>query len=287
MLNRQHGLITTAQALELGISSSTLSKRTRRGEFERVLPRVWRSTLVVPSLQQKALAAVLFAGEDSVASHGTAARLFGARDAGSLPHVWSPNQRQSDLVVVHRGLVAQNDRRIRDGVPVTGPARTLVDLAAVLDDEQLEIALEHFLHHGLTTPMSINRCLDAIGGTGRAGSARLRALLADRDARPLESPLEVKVWRLLRRAGLKPVRQFEVTCGNHRYRLDFAWPKLKVAIEADGFAAHDGRRAFVADRRRLAELAAAGWIVIPLTWDDCAHPEVVVQRVRAALLRAA
>lgn len=186
--------------------------------------------------------------------------------------------------------------RLRSGIVgcgrvcrVTSAARTLVDLAGTLDGESLEAALEDMLHRGLTTPFAVLRCLDAVGGTGRAGSQHLRRLLAARDDGALESRLEVKVWRLLHNAGLRPVRQFEVRCGERTYRLDFAWPKLRVAIEADGYAAHSGTRIkFVADRRRAADLAASEWIVIPATWEDCAERGgAIIQRVRAALLHAA
>ena len=283
LLGEQHGLITTEQARNLGMSTSMFSKRAKRGEFERVLPRVWRATLVPPSLQQDVLAAVLWAGAGAVASHVSAGRIWGLKDLAEGLHVWVPATRwRSDRVTVHRGDISARERRLRDGIPVTSPARTLVDLASVLDEEQLEVAVESFLHRGLTTPFSISKSLDR-----RKGSARLRTLLEQRDRRALESPLEVKVWRLLTRARLRPVRQHEVHCGEHRYRLDFAWPALKVAVEADGFDAHGGRRAFVADRRRSADLGAAGWVVIPVTWDDCAKPDAIVERVRAALLRAA
>ena len=178
---------------------------------------------------------------------------------------------------------------MRAGVPLTSLARTLVDLAGTLSDESLEAAVEDTLHRGLTTSFAILRCLDAVGGKGRVGSRRLRELLDARGDATLESRLEVKVWRLLRGAGLRPLRQYEVRCGDRTYRLDFAWPKLKVAIEADGYAAHGGTRLkFVADRRRAADLASAKWTVIPVTWEDCAEQAgVVVQRVRAALLHAA
>ena len=81
----------------------------------------------------QALAAVLWAGPDAVASHATAARLWGISD---MPHgllVWTPQGRSARVgVVVHRGLITGNDRRIRDRVPVTSPGRTLIDLG----DEQ-------------------------------------------------------------------------------------------------------------------------------------------------------
>jgi very-short-patch-repair endonuclease len=291
LLVRQHGVATAAQLAELGMAPSALTHRVQKGELERVLPRVYRSPLVPPSVAQSAVGAVLWAGSGTVASHLTAAALWGidGLDAGGRVEIWVPGGRapRNPRVVVHRGAVTGNDRRLRDRVPVTSPARTIVDLAAGLDREMLEAALEDVLHRGLTTASAIDRRLVALGGSGRVGAARLRRLLTERDQAPLESRLEVKVWRLLRGAGLRPVRQFEVQCEGRRYRLDFAWPRLKVAVEADGFRAHGGRATHAADRRRLAALVAAGWIVVPVTWGDCTtHPEQFIERVRAALLRA-
>jgi very-short-patch-repair endonuclease len=283
--------VTNSQLADLGVMAPAVTHRVRKGELERVFPRVYRSTLVPPTVAQAAMAAVLWAGERSVASHRTAAALWGIAglERGGRVELWVPAGRapRNARVVVHRGTVTGNDRRMADRVPVTSPARTIVDLAAVLDGEPLEAALEDVLHRGLTTALVIERRLAALGGSGRAGSGRLRRLLAQRDQAPAESRLEVKVWRLLRRAGLRPVRQYPVRCEGRTFRLDFAWPKLKVAVEAEGFVAHGGRVAHVADRRRLAALVAAGWSIVPVTWTDCTtDPEVFIERVRAALLRA-
>jgi very-short-patch-repair endonuclease len=177
---------------------------------------------------------------------------------------------------------------MRGGIPLTSPARTIVDLAGGVDSEVLEAVIEDVLHRGLTTPGAIERCLGSAGGHGRTGTARLRRLLRDRDQTPLESRLEVKVWRLLRQAGVRPVRQHEVVIDGQRFRLDFAWPRLQVAVEGDGYQSHAGKAAFVRDRRKWAALAAAGWRIIFATWDDCVHaPGVFLERVRAALVRAA
>jgi very-short-patch-repair endonuclease len=291
LLTRQHGLITSEQASGLGISSHALSRRVDGGELERVLPRVYRSTLWLPTTAQYALGAVLWAGDGAVASHSLAARLWEFDGVASdACHVWVPYARapRAPGITVHRGEVAAIDRRRRDGVPVTSAARTLVDLSGLLDDEGLEVATEAAFRRGLTTPDIVRRRLDAVGSKGRPGTGRLRHLLADREGSPLESRLEVKVWRLLRGAGLRPVRQYRVRAAGRAFRLDFAWPVLRVAIEADGYASHAGRWAFDADRRRLAALAAEGWVVIPVSWNDCVHePDAVVRRVIAVLTRAA
>ena len=285
LLRKQHGLVTSAQA-----PPDALRYRAKTGELERVLPRVYRSPLFAASPEQRALAAVLWAGDGALASHLTAVVLYGFGAMAEKPHVWVPADRapSSTRVIVHRGVVAKNDRRLRAGVPITSPARTILDAAGMLDGEDLEALVEDFLHRGLTTPMSIDRCLTANGGKGRAGSGRLRALLADRDPKALESRLEVKVWRMLRRHGLRPARQHEVHIGGALYKLDFAWPALKVAVEAEGFAVHGDHRAFVPDRRRLADLVAAGWSVIPVTWHDCTHaPEAFVAKIKSVLVCAA
>ena len=284
---QQYGLVTLAQS---GLSPSAMSKCVQRGEVERVLPGVYRSPLVPRSLHQTVLAAVLWAGDSAVASHFSAARLYGLDLPHGQPHVLVPPARRprSQHVVVHRGVVTDNDRRIRDRIWTTSPARTLVDLASVVDEEDLHAAMEDLLHRGITTPLAIQRCLDSSSGTGRTGSHRLRALLSDRDQAALESRLEVKIWRLLRGAGLRPVPQYEVRIRGAKYRLDFAFPILKVAVEGHGFATHGRRIAHVRDNRRLADLVGAGWRVVPVTWEDVtSNPAGVIQLVGSALLEAA
>jgi hypothetical protein len=121
------------------------------------------------------------------------------------PELWIPptHGARSDLVVVHRGELESVDRRREGPIRLTSAARTLIDLAGSLSDEDLCAAVEDAIHRGLTTPFNISRRLDAVGGKGRVGSARLRAILADRGSgRAAESRLEVRIWRVLRAAGL-------------------------------------------------------------------------------------
>jgi very-short-patch-repair endonuclease len=179
-------------------------------------------------------------------------------------------------LTVHRTTdLPRNDRTRRAGITLTTPARTLIDLAGVVDAEVLETAVECALHRRLVGEQYLRRRLGDLSGKGRLGIALLREILDGRDDAALESRLEVKVWRLLARSGLpKPVRQHPVEIDGQRYRLDFAWPSFRVAVEADGFATHNGRRSFNADRRRMAMLATAGWRIVPVTWEDAkARPD--------------
>jgi very-short-patch-repair endonuclease len=170
-------------------------------------------------------------------------------------------------------------------IVLTSPARTLIDLAGVLDDEDLTAVVEDALHRGLTTAPAIGRRLDALGGKGRTGSARLREILADRgNQRPTMSRLEVRIWRTLRAKGLTPVRQHPVKCGGTTYYLDCAFPQWRVAVEGFGDKFHRSSRNRKRELRRLADLATVRWRVLPVTWDDITNsPDDVVTRIMAAL----
>ena len=105
----------------------------------------------------------------------------------------------------------------------------------------------------------------------------------------MESALETLVWPLIVQAGVPlPVRQHWLVVGGDRYRLDFAWPDAKVALECDGYAYHGGVRVWNNTEARLAELAAVNWRVLPVTWDAARRqPERVIRWLRSSLPRAA
>jgi very-short-patch-repair endonuclease len=263
-------LITTAQARNAGMSAAAIARRVGAGRWLHVHPGVHRDALVPQSLEQSALAALLWAGTDAFVGRQAAGALWRLDGlVAEQVHLWTPRSLKSKLVVVHRGTVAVNDRRMLGPIALTSPARTLVDLAGVLDDEDLTAVVEDAIHRGLTTPMSIARCLDALGGKGRPGSARLREILDDRGTqRPTMSRLEVKIWRTLCAKGLTPVRQHLVKCGNTTYWIDCAFPQWRIAVEGFGDKFHRSPRNRKRELKRLADLATMRWRVVPVTWDD-------------------
>jgi very-short-patch-repair endonuclease len=268
------------------MSPSAISRRVSSGEWQHVLPGVYRDVLVPETLEHAALAALLWGGPDAFVSHVGAGTLYALDGLGAnRVSIWTPRRFRSDIVEVHRGLVAPSDRRMRGPIRVTSPARTLVDLAAVLDDEDLTAVVEDALHRGLTTPMSIARCLDAIGGKGRLGTARLREILDDRgNQRPTMSKLEVRIWRTLRARGLEPVRQHPVKCGTTTYWVDCAFPQWRVAVEGFGDKFHRSPRTRKRELRRLAALATVQWRVLPVTWDEITDaPDDVVANIITTL----
>jgi very-short-patch-repair endonuclease len=264
----QHALISRAQLDDLNLTAKQINGAVRAERFELVLPNVLRLAGAPRTTEQRVAAAVLWGGPGAVASYRSAAGLWeidvpeGARPEISVPIESNP---RCDDVVVHR-VSSPPAQRKRRGIPTTTPERTIIDLAGVLTAPQLETAFESARHERLVTADSLARALHQLGTRGRRGSASLRSLLATlADDPPAESALEVRVERLLRASALpKPQRQVEVEVDARRYRLDFAWPELLVALECDGRRWHD----FEHDRRRWSAISSAtGYRILWATWE--------------------
>jgi very-short-patch-repair endonuclease len=180
------------------------------------------------------------------------------------------------------------DRTVLDGIPITTPTRTLIDIAGRFEDHKLLSVLEDLIRREMVRPDRLTARLSALRKSGRAGGGRLQALLDQRgDGRPLESALEALVWQLIVESGVRlPARQYWVTAAGGRYRLDFAWPDLELGLECEGYTYHGGAARWGKDKARLAELAAARWRVLPVTWDACTRERKRVLRwLRSAVPR--
>jgi very-short-patch-repair endonuclease len=149
---------------------------------------------------------------------------------------------------------------------IAAATRTLIDLAGVVSEEALEIALDSAMRNGLTSIPYLTARLNNIGSQGRRGCGTLARLLAQR-ARlgGLESPLETKFLRLVRSAGL-PLPEAGFAVG--RYRIDFAYPQAKLGVELEGLDYHSGRQALNRDKTRRNHFADHGWVILYFTWDD-------------------
>jgi very-short-patch-repair endonuclease len=173
-----------------------------------------------------------------------------------------------------RGVVVHNTDRLdpidqfrRIGIPVTTPARTLLDLGAVAPVEVVEPALEDALMRRLVTLQLLNSTLERLGGPGRRGAAVLRALVEERDpaTAPTQSMLEDLLFRVVRRGGLPaPVRQYEVA----GVRLDGAYPGFRLGLEADSRVWHGGRLDVQRNSDKANLLLAHGWRVLHFTFFD-------------------
>lgn len=285
---RQRGLVTRRQALRAGLSKAQVDRLVVGGKWQVLFPCVYGLPGAPRSWEQSLMGACLWA--DAVASHRSAAALWslegfapGAIEISSCRRV-----RARPGVVIHR---AQTHPRVdltrRSSIPVTTPARTLFDLGAVSNAEALEVALEDALRRGLVSLRTLHRTLERLGAHGRRGTATLRRLLQERsDGPPPESLLEIRLLRLLARAGLpEPVRQWRVReNGRVVTRIDLAYPQARIAIEADGYRYHSGLADWRRDRRAQNLLTVRGWRVLRVTWDDVAtRPRRVVAEIARLL----
>jgi very-short-patch-repair endonuclease len=294
LMARQFALITSRQATHCGISASAITRRVASGEWTRVFPGVYRLSAAEVTLRQWALAPVLWAGNGALASHSTAGLLhgFGLR-APATPEIWVPGVRDSRSrpVTVHRGTrLDRADRTSVAGIPITTPVRTLIDLSGRLEDAKLLAVTEDLLRRGVITEDRLRARLAALRSSGRVGAGRLEALLDARgDGRPLESPLEALVWQIIVSTGVRlPERQYWITAAAERYRLDFAWPDLKLGLECEGYEHHALHRAWTRDRTRLGEIANLEWRVLPVTWHVATRErDRVVRWIKNSVPRAA
>ena len=173
-----------------------------------------------------------------------------------------------------------------DGIPCADAARTLIDIAPALALDDLEDAFERARRLSLVSIESLARRFEVLGGRGRPGTTKVRALLANSRPNPLESKLEGKAWRMIRGSRIpEPVRQLRVDLPSRRWhRLDFAWPELLTAFETEGFEWHGSRARWKRDRTRTAALERLGWRIVVATWDDVVQePSETLDRVAMAL----
>lgn len=283
----QRSLFSAAQALELGISYDWLARAAADGYLRRPRRGVYAIAARPPSRWEPMLAAALAVGPEAVISHSSAAsahRLACATPVPALLELTVPMTQRNHPsgVQVHRSRgIAPADLMIKHGVLITTPARTLVDLAGRLEDK----LLAHTVDEGMLA--KIWRAVDLSESLSRApanqpGRQALTRLLGLRMERPsADSFLEVQAFEALR--PLLPFQvHYPVTVGNLTYVLDAAWPLRKVGAEVVGRSHRVvSRSAFDRERRKLNELAAAGWRIAHLT--AAMSAEEMVQAVRSLL----
>jgi very-short-patch-repair endonuclease len=236
-----------------------------------------------PSRDGRELAAVLGCGPRALLSHRSAGPRWGLlTSSASRIEVTAPRAHKPRAgLTLHRSRsLTDEDRAEIDGIPVTSVARTLVDLADVLSDPQLERAVHEAEVRRIFDLEEVDRILARV--PGRRGRHRLRRVL---DAyRPedhaVESEAERRFLELCRRHALPEPERNALVEGR---RVDFFWPDALLAVEVDGAAAHHTRRAFQEDRARDRALAAAGVQVLRVTWQDLARDASLADAVHTTL----
>jgi very-short-patch-repair endonuclease len=260
--------MTREQLLVGGLDPSAIKRRLRNGKLLHVHDGVYAipQTSDIPLAEETA--ALLACGEGAALSHHSAATLWRLRPGVARPiHVTIPEDRGRPSlagVTVHRSrILTPADIRLLDGLPVTSPARTMLDVAATLPDRDVERLLyEALFGRRLVTLQEINAILRRAGG--HPGRKRLtRVASADVRFTSTDSPPEEALHGMIRAAGLpEPQTQVQVL----DYVLDFFWPELGLAVEVDAYGTHGSPARFESDRHKDARLLTEmGIIVIRIT----------------------
>jgi very-short-patch-repair endonuclease len=285
LARRHHGLITREQA---GLSPSSWGRAIRSGRFDLVHRGVARLPGTERTRHQAIHAAVLAVGAGAMASHRSAAFLWGVprRDDDLVDVIVRARGRRPpfDDVHVHRPTdLAQLIPARRDGIRCTNVLRTLCDLGAV-DPGGVGAAVGHAITTDMVTVGAIEMSILEHSEHGRAGVGPLRLALEawTIDGKPADSVLELAMNRLIGRYRLPPVQFHPVIAG---FEVDFRVVGTAVVLECDGWTYHGkDRRGFERDRERDATLLAAGWIPIRFTYRAITRsPLTVATRIRNAL----
>ena len=296
LMRVQHGAVSRAQLLALGVTVSAIRRAAERGEILRLSPEVYADAGSPDTWRRRLMVATLDGGPGSAASHRAAAKLLvvAHRDAPELVEVSVPRGRTYRMreVIVHSPLDLVDDHVTTiDGIPCTNILRTLVDLGGAEPIWAVKDALERALQAKLCTVRGVEWMLAELSERGRTGCGVIREVLTEREltARsPHKGLLEPRYAGLSKRFGLPPYsyqhKVFDAS-GLLVAQIDFAYPVMRVGIEVDGFETHGTPAAMEKDFERDDKLEIDhGWRIIHFTWHQVLkRPDYVARRVRQVL----
>jgi very-short-patch-repair endonuclease len=266
LAGRQHGIVKRKQVREAGLSREGVRRRVKAGWLVPLHDGVYAVGHMALTVKSHLVAAVYACGEDALASHRAAGKLWGILRGSQRIEVTGPRSRVPKKgFTLHRSrLIHDEDRALIDNIPVTSLARTLVDLADVMTERRLADAVHEAEVKRLFDLRPVERVLERL--SGRKGRHKLaRVLSAYEDVRPFfRSRGERLVYVMCKEYGLLTPRVNTWVAGQE---VDFYWPEAKLALEFDGDV-HRTTRAFYEDRKRDRALAAQGIHVVRATDRD-------------------
>lgn len=263
LAGRQHRLFAHWQLQPLGLPNAVVAHRLRTGQIVPVLNGVYALAPLLPSEQCARMAATLTA-PDTVLSHASAAAAAGFREhSGAFEVITRPGSggpRMADGILVCRSSTLAGNTTVLDGIPMTTPARTLVDLAPHLDDRDLARTLRELLRLRLAGAADI-----LVAARRRRGGARIREAVGRHAGLPLHlarSDAEALAVVMLHEAG-RPVPDVNRRIAGEE--ADLSWPDHRLIVELDGPQYHVDLHE---DARKESIWRNAGWQVARLPTDS-------------------
>lgn len=227
------------------------------------------------------MAAVLVCGEGAALSHRSAAALWGIApehpDRIDISVRRAGEHRRLGIRARTRPHLPAKDLVKRRGIPVTGLARTFLDIATELSDRAVERAVNEADKQDLIDPVSLRVVIEPY--EGQPGIRRLRRVV-DRDTFLLsDSDLEILFRSLAEDAELPPPLTKQRVNG---FEVDFHWPDLNLVVETDGLRYHRTPSAQSRDALRDQTHTAAGLTTLRFTHHQIKHEPARVRRILAA-----
>jgi very-short-patch-repair endonuclease len=283
----QEGAVSRRQLLSAGISRHAIDHAIKTG----YLHRVHRGVYIVGHLALAPFAtesaALLSCGQGAVVSHHSAAYLWGLvtdRPSGVDITAVARNCGSKAGIRVHRVAdIDKRELRSRHGLPITSPARTLIDLAAEASLQEMEDGVAEARVKRLIRSGELEAAVERAGR--RRGAARMREFLRAEGGPAITRSRAERHFRALLRQARLPAPGLNVRLAGRE--VDFLWRREQVALELDSWQFHGHRRAFERDRRKDMALADAGYQVIRVTWRQFTEePLALVAHLARALDRA-
>lgn len=283
-----HGVVTRHAAARVGVSERSWYRANAAGTIEQLHPGVARIAGTPATPQQRIIAAVFATGRGAMASHGTAAFLWGVPGAEPTTVDVMIGDRRRRPVVAGATIHRPRDRKdltpvLRERIPTTNLLRTLCDLGA-LEPDHVSGAVGHVITTRMVRPDTLLRAVIVHSRQGRAGVPALRMALQDWtiEGKPPDSVLEPAFASLARRFALPPAT-FHACIGPHE--VDFLIDGTPVVIECDGWGSHGlNRPNWERGMRRDSDLTARGYIVVHLTYRQIVRePRATAHRILATL----
>lgn len=265
----QFGLVDISQARRAGLSDRQIQGRVSRGSWHRFYPGVFALAGVPASFEQRALAAALYAGRGAAVAFEAAGYLWGLLETEpEIVDLWTPRGIGAPGLRIHRARTLVRGDITRLGpIPITDPARTIIDLASMLEEPTLEEVLHTGTSRGMPSRQRLERRLGAVGSQGRRGPRLISDLLSLCPGRTPESLWETRFFRDLRTLGKPyPVPQYPFSYRRERFRHDFFYLEERFGIECDSREGHLAPRDFERERRKLNALQHMPWKVLHVTY---------------------
>lgn len=257
LAKRQYGVVSVRQLHRLGFDKDAVSDAKAKGWLNRLYTGVYAVGHTDLRLHGECLAAVLASGPNSLLSHYSAAWLWGLSRPQPIPiHVTTPVPRGKRLPIrIHRSsTLVDSDRALRDGIPVTSVARTLLDQAPIVRPRDLRRLLKRAEERRV---FDLGAVHDVLGrNRGHRGARRLRVAIRGYEPPPFtRSEFEAAFFEAVLAAKLpRPRVNFNVA----GKEVDLYWPEHRFVVELDLYETHGTRDSFEEDRLRQEDLLLEG-----------------------------